>query len=134
MAPCIRSTLGNHLKTNLNEKYSGLEKVNSLSLATILDPRFRQAGFTNQSNAEAADTRVCQSYTAEDVPLETATSASAGEENYNCGLYWTTMQSFSTVPAVLQWRFTGMHASMLITVELVISGFIQSFIVLLSVL
>lgn len=77
------------LPTNLNEKLSGLEKLNSLSLATISDPRFKQAGFTNQSNDKAAVerlTRECASLSdgsAEDVPLETATtSASAGEENY----------------------------------------------------
>lgn len=90
MAPSIGATLVNHLKTNLNEKFSGLEKVNSLSVATILDPRIKQAGFTNQSNAQAAVerlTRECAGLidgSAEDVPLETATtSASAGEENDN---------------------------------------------------
>lgn len=90
MAPGIGATLANHLKTTLNEKFSGLEKVNSLSVATILDPRFKQAGFTTQSNAQAAVerlTRECASLidgSPEDVPLETATtSASAGEENYN---------------------------------------------------
>lgn len=38
MAPCIGATFTNHLKSDLNEKFSGLEKVNSLSLATILNP------------------------------------------------------------------------------------------------
>ncbi|KAM7382720.1 hypothetical protein PAMP_002437 [Pampus punctatissimus] len=90
MAPSIGATLANHLKTTLNEKFSGLEKFNSLSVDTILDPRFKQAGFTNQSNAQAAVerlTRECASLidgSAEDVPLETATtSATAAEENYN---------------------------------------------------
>ncbi|XP_029689209.1 zinc finger BED domain-containing protein 4-like [Takifugu rubripes] len=90
MAPCIGATLANHLKNNLNEKFSGLEKVNFLSVATILHPRFKQAGFTNQSNAQAAVerlTRECATLidaSAEDVPLETATtSASASEQNHN---------------------------------------------------
>lgn len=81
--------LPTNLKTNLNEKLSGLEKLNSLSLATISDPRFKQAGFTNQSNDKAAVERLTREFaslsdgSAEDVPLETATtSASAGEENY----------------------------------------------------
>ncbi|TWW54075.1 hypothetical protein D4764_0236810 [Takifugu flavidus] len=89
MAPCIGATLANYLKNNLSEKFSDMEKVNSLSLATILDPRFKQAGFTNRSNAQAAVerlTRECASLidaSAEDVPLETATSASASEQNHN---------------------------------------------------
>ncbi|TWW56105.1 hypothetical protein D4764_08G0000920 [Takifugu flavidus] len=97
MAPCIGATLANHLKNNLNEKFSGLEKVNSLSVATILDPRFKQAGFTNQSNAQAAVERptqecalllmrrqkMCHWRLQQHLPVLV--------NKITCGLYWTTM-------------------------------------------
>lgn len=56
MSPCIGATLANHLKNNLTEKFNGLEKVNSLS--TILDPRFKLAGFSNPANAQTAVERL----------------------------------------------------------------------------
>nr|XP_046263256.1 E3 SUMO-protein ligase ZBED1-like isoform X2 [Scatophagus argus] len=98
MAPSIGATLANHLISNLDEKFCGLEKVNSLSVATILDPRFKQAGFTNQINATAAIeklTRECTSLidvSAEDVPVENATtSASASNGNYNL---WASLDNY----------------------------------------
>lgn len=54
MAPCISATFANLLKINLNEKFSGLEQVHFLSVATILDPRF--------AVERLAQEPVCQSY------------------------------------------------------------------------
>ncbi|KAK7901638.1 hypothetical protein WMY93_018407 [Mugilogobius chulae] len=54
----VGATLATHLKNNLKEKMSGLEKVTSLSLATILDPRFKEVAFCSPSNAQAAVERL----------------------------------------------------------------------------
>ncbi|GAA6215913.1 zinc finger BED domain-containing protein 4-like [Lates japonicus] len=89
VAPSIGAILTNHLKNNLNETFSGLEKVTSLSVATILDPRFKEVGLSNASNAQAAVERLTWERASlidheltEDVPPEYA-ATSASEEHYN---------------------------------------------------
>lgn len=64
-----------------------MEKVTSLSVATILDPRCKEVGFCNASNTQAAVERLTQECASlieheltEDVPPE---HASASEEHYN---------------------------------------------------
>lgn len=66
-----------------------MEKVTSLSVATILDPRFKEVRFCNASNTQAAVQRLTQECDSlieheltEDVPLEHA-ATSASEEHYN---------------------------------------------------
>ncbi|XP_055082535.1 E3 SUMO-protein ligase ZBED1-like isoform X2 [Periophthalmus magnuspinnatus] len=54
----VGAILATHLKNNVKEKMSGLEKVTSLSLATILDPRFKEVAFCSPSNAQAAVERL----------------------------------------------------------------------------
>lgn len=47
-------TLANNILRNLNEKFAGLERTNTMSLATILDPRFKEMGFCSSSSSNAA--------------------------------------------------------------------------------
>ncbi|XP_057216891.1 zinc finger BED domain-containing protein 6-like [Triplophysa rosa] len=54
----IASNLVNNIHTNLQEKFAGLEKVTSLTLATLLDPRFKEVGFCSMTNCQAAVERL----------------------------------------------------------------------------
>lgn len=93
MAPSIGATLANQKQS---ECEIGLEKVTSLSVATILDPRFKEVGFCNASNTQAAVerlTRECASLIehelTEDVPLEHAATSASKE---HCNL-WSLLDS-----------------------------------------
>ncbi len=45
-------------KNNLADEFSGLEKATFLSVATILEPRLKEVGFCNQTNAQMAVERL----------------------------------------------------------------------------
>ena len=48
------SSLGMQLKTCLNARFSSIEDKPLLSMATLLDPRFKEKGFSNPKKAETA--------------------------------------------------------------------------------
>ncbi|XP_054635140.1 zinc finger BED domain-containing protein 4-like isoform X1 [Dunckerocampus dactyliophorus] len=50
--------LATNLKNNLIEKFAMLEKVTALSMATLLDPRFKELGFCSQVCAQTAIERL----------------------------------------------------------------------------
>ena len=50
----IGAKLANNLKMNLADKFHQLEKVTALSVATLLDPRFKEVGFYTQGDSQAA--------------------------------------------------------------------------------
>ncbi|XP_023813810.1 zinc finger BED domain-containing protein 4-like [Oryzias latipes] len=50
--------LATNLKNNLHERFSALEKVTALSMATLLDPRFKELGFCSQGSAHTAIERL----------------------------------------------------------------------------
>ncbi|XP_078800180.1 E3 SUMO-protein ligase ZBED1-like [Oryzias latipes] len=50
--------LATNLKNNLHERFSALEKVTALSMATLLDPRFKELGFCSQGSAHTARERL----------------------------------------------------------------------------
>lgn len=54
----IASNFVNNINTNLQEKFAGLEKVTSLTLATLLDPQFKEVGFCSMTNCQAAVERL----------------------------------------------------------------------------
>jgi len=50
--------LATNLRNNLCENFAMLEKVTSLSMATLLDPRFKELGFCSQGSAQTAIDRL----------------------------------------------------------------------------
>ncbi|XP_023811126.1 zinc finger BED domain-containing protein 4-like isoform X1 [Oryzias latipes] len=50
--------LATNLKNNLHERFSALEKVTALSMATLSDPRFKELGFCSQGSAHTAIERL----------------------------------------------------------------------------
>lgn len=50
--------LATNIKNNLTEKFAVLEKVTALSMATLLDPRFKELGFCSQGCAKTAVDRL----------------------------------------------------------------------------
>ncbi len=81
----VASNLVNNIHTNLQEKFAGLEKITSLTLATLLDPRFKQEGFCSTTSCQAAVerlTRECASVIPEPAhPLPPAEGPSHVQSN-----------------------------------------------------
>ena len=54
----IASNLVHNINTNLQEKCAMLEKITSLTLATLLDPRFKEVGFCSPTSCQTAVERL----------------------------------------------------------------------------
>ncbi|KAG9267224.1 zinc finger BED domain-containing protein 4-like [Astyanax mexicanus] len=78
----LGAKLANNIDTNLKEKFAVIEKMTALSLSTLLDPRYKQLGFCNLSNAQAAVdrlTRECAGFIVPAVPQESVPSVAPPE-------------------------------------------------------
>lgn len=67
----VGENLASNLRNNLVDKFAFLQKVTALSVATLLDPRFKELGFCNQGCAQMAVerlTRECAATIDLDVP------------------------------------------------------------------
>ena len=54
----VGAKLATNLKRNLLEKFTLLEKISTLSVVTLLDPRFKAAGFCSATCAQGATERL----------------------------------------------------------------------------
>ena len=54
----IGAKLATNLKNNLLDKFALLEKISTLSVTTLLDPRFKAAGFCSTTCAQGATVRL----------------------------------------------------------------------------
>ncbi len=89
----FKASLAYNLENNLADKFSGLEKLTSLSVATILDPRIKEVRFCNPTDTKMADerlTRECVSLMDGESPEVVAptdhTATADGEREYNLWL------------------------------------------------
>ena len=76
----VGAKLATNLKNNLLEKFNLLEKISTLSVATLLDPRFKAAGFCSATCAQGATerlTRECAHFFETDVSEGSAPQESA---------------------------------------------------------
>ncbi|XP_077424041.1 E3 SUMO-protein ligase ZBED1-like [Vanacampus margaritifer] len=54
----VARNLVSKINSNLQDKFATLEKITTLTLATLLDPRFKEVGFCNTSSCQAAVERL----------------------------------------------------------------------------
>ena len=54
----VATNLVSKINSNLQEKFAMLEKITPLTLATLLDPRFKEVGFCSTSSCQAAVERL----------------------------------------------------------------------------
>lgn len=65
-----------HLKTSLHERLGSIEKNNTFSISTFLDPKFKNIGFSDKSNAEETNRKII-SLIAENIERKTCARGSS---------------------------------------------------------
>ncbi|CAK6983289.1 zinc finger BED domain-containing protein 4-like, partial [Scomber scombrus] len=58
MANQLALKLASNIQTTLNDKFASVEKMTALSVATLVDPRYKEMGFCSANSAQAAVDRL----------------------------------------------------------------------------
>ncbi|CAK6978108.1 zinc finger BED domain-containing protein 4-like, partial [Scomber scombrus] len=58
MANQLALKLASNIRTTLNDKFASVEKMTALSVATLVDPRYKEMGFCSANSAQAAVDRL----------------------------------------------------------------------------